>query len=443
MNAKDEMLKTIGVSSVDELFSDIPAEVRRDRIDMPAGMDEMEAGRKVAELAKMNRLPKLSFAGAGLYQHYIPAAVREVVMRSEFITAYTPYQPEISQGVLQAIFEYQSLISELTGFDIVNSSMYDMGSALGEAAIMAYRIKEGRTFLVPRHMHRWKRRVLEAYAHGLGLKVEGVEMDPGTGLIDVASLRSQAAGDACGVYVESPNVFGCVEKGLGEIREAAKDVPLIVGVDPILLSLVKPPADYGADIVIAEGGNISFGMNFGGPLLGIFATTKEHLRKMPGRIVGATLDADGRRAYCLTIQAREQHIRRAKATSNICTNEALCAVGSAAYISLLGRDGLKKVAMKCYENAHNLAKGIGSIKGFKAPVFGADFYCEFAARTPQKADDLLRELSGSSILGGVKLSDHTTGFDENHMLVASTEVHASQDIETYLTALKGCSGGGT
>jgi glycine dehydrogenase subunit 1 len=267
-------------------------------------------------------------------------------------------------------------------------------------------------------------------------------MDPGTGLMDVASLRSKATGDVCGAYVESPNLFGCVERNLGEIREAAKDVPLIAGVDPLLLSLTRSPMDHGVDIVIAEGGSISFGMNFGGPLLGIFATKKEHLRKMPGRIVGQTVDADGRTAYCLTLATREQHIRRAKATSNICTNEALCAVGSAAYISLLGRDGLKKAATRCYENAHSLARKMDSIHGFKVPVFSSDFYCEFTARAPESAEAMLGHISKKGILGGVKQSNHASRFDANHMLVASTEVHTEHDIEMYISSLSKSTGVG-
>jgi glycine dehydrogenase subunit 1 len=267
-------------------------------------------------------------------------------------------------------------------------------------------------------------------------------MDARTGLIDTTSLRSLAAGDACGAYVESPNVFGCVERNVAEIREATRGIPLIMGVDPILLSVIRPPSEYGVDITIAEGGPISFGLNFGGPLLGIFATTKEHLRKMPGRIVGQTVDAEGRTAYCLTLATREQHIRRAKATSNICTNEALCAVGSAAYISLLGRDGLKRVASRCYENSYHLAKQVGSMKGFRAPVFDSDFYCEFVARAPVQAHALLAKLSELGIQGGVPLADHVSGFDPNHLLIASTDVHRRQDLDTFIEALGKVTGGG-
>jgi len=438
MGAPDEseMLRSIGVRDVAELFEDIPPEVRVDGIRVAKGLSEMEVRRELERLAARNDVPRLTFCGGGHYQHYIPSAVRTIILRSEFITAYTPYQPEISQGNLQALFEYQSIVAELTGMDAANSSMYDGTNALCEALLMARRIRDGSRFLIPRALHRNKRLALEAYAEAQGIRLVDVEFEEASGNIDLSALREKASNPkVIGAYVEQPGLLGGIEERMAEVREATKDRVLVVGADPMLLSLLKPPGDFGADIVVGDGGPVGMGLNLGGPLVGMFATTKEHVRKLPGRVVGASRDLDGRLAYCLTLQTREQHIRRSKATSNICTNQALCALASAVYLSLMGRDGLRAVARKCYDNAHDLAAKISAIPGFKAPRFESKFFCEFAAQFPAGSSKTVRRMRKRGIQAGLMAGDHVKGM-KDVLLVSSTEVHRPEAIDEYAKALK-------
>jgi glycine dehydrogenase subunit 1 len=396
----------------------------------------MEVRRELERLASRNSVPRLTFSGAGHYQHYIPSAVRTIILRGEFITSYTPYQPEVSQGNLQALFEYQSLVAELTGMDAANSSMYDGTNALCEALLMARRIREGSRFLIPKALHRSKRLALEAYAGAQGIRLVEIGFEEATGNLDLALLQEKSRDEkVIGAYIEQPGLLGGVEERMAEVRDATKGRVLVAGADPLLLSLLRPPGEFGADIVVGDGGPVGMGLNLGGPLVGMFATTKEHVRKLPGRVVGATRDLDGRLAYCLTLQTREQHIRRSKATSNICTNQALCALASAVYLSLLGRDGLRSVARKCYDNAHDLASRIAAVPGFKAPRFSSKFFCEFAAQFPAGSAKTLRRMRKRGIQAGLPASDHVKGL-KDLILVSSTEVHRPEDLEEYAKALK-------
>jgi glycine dehydrogenase subunit 1 len=334
---ESEMLEELGIKSVEELFSDIPNDVRTGPLNIEKGLPEKDVRRNVMEILGKNRtaceMP--SFLGAGVYYHYIPAAVFELISRSEFYSSYTPYQPEISQGMLQALFEYQSFVCELTGMDAANSSMYDASTALAEAALMSVRISGNKNVVVPSSIHWEKKSVLGNYSKGPGLHVEEVRYDATTGMVDVSDLKSKVDGETSAVYVESPNLFG-VFANIAEIKEKLGEVLLLVGANPLSLAVAEAPGNLGADIVVGEGQILGNPMNFGGPLIGIFACRKEHIRKMPGRVIGATNDVHGRRAFTMALQTREQHIRREKATSNICTNESLGSVAFAIHVAILG-----------------------------------------------------------------------------------------------------------
>src|SRR5256884_3147349 len=366
---EDEMLREMGLRSVDDLFADIPSAVRIPRLDIPDGLPEDRVVARVTSMLAANRtvVDMPTFLGGGLYDHFVPASVRAIVSRSEFYTSSTPYQPEISQGLLQALWEYQSLICELTGMDAANTSMYDGSTALVEAARMAHRIHGGRIFLIPRALRHNRRAVLANYVVGAGLEVREVDYDRESGMLDLAKLKASLSPDVCGVYVENPNFFGRFEEQLEEIRAVTKGV-LVVGVNPIAQAVVRPPGDFEADIVVGEGQPLGTQMNFGGPLLGVFACRQQHIRKMPGRGIGLTRDAKGHRAVCMTLQTREQHIRREKAMSNICTNESLLPVAAAAYMAVLGSNGPRPDAAENIRRAKELAGPHPRDPGFTPPA---------------------------------------------------------------------------
>ncbi len=430
------MLRSLGLRAVDDLFSDIPPAVRLKSLALPAGLSEQEVVSRVTEMLGANKtMAEMStFLGAGLYDHFVPASVRAITSRAEFYTAYTPYQPEVSQGILQSLWEYQRLICELTGMDAANTSMYDAATALGEAARMARRIHGGKIFLVPRAL-RWHRRsVLQNYTWGGGLLIKEVEYDRKTGMLDLADLKQHLTEDVCGVYVENPNFFGRFEEQLADIR-AATDAPLVVGINPIAQTVLKKPADIGADIVIGEGQALGNAVNFGGPLLGIFACRQEHVRKMPGRIIGLTKDAEGHRAFCMTLQTREQHIRREKAMSNICTNESLLAVASATYMAVLGANGLRRVAVDCMRKARDLAAAIRAIPGFEAPIFQGAHFNEFTVRHDGGYEIVHRALLRKGIHGGTPHARHLKELGD-FALFAVTERHTKKDTERLLEVLR-------
>ncbi len=436
--ASDEayMLHTMGLRSVEDLFADIPEAVRTRGLALPPGLPEQEVVARITSMLAANRtmadMPM--FLGAGLYDHFVPASVRAITSRAEFYTSYTPYQPEVSQGILQTLWEYQSLICELTGMDAANTSMYDASTALGESARMSRRIHGGKIFLVPRAL-RWHRRtVLANYTWGSGILIQEIEYDRETGMLDLDDLKSHLSPDVCGVYVENPNFFGRYEEQLAEIRSLT-DAPLIVGINPVAQAILRPPSDFGADIVIGEGQALGNAVNFGGPLLGIFACRQEHLRKMPGRVIGLTEDANGHRAFCMTLQTREQHIRREKAMSNICTNESLLAVASAAYMAVLGSNGLRRVAVDCARKAKDLAAGIRQIPGFEAPIFKGAHFNEFTVRHEGGYEDVHKALLAHGIHGGMQHARHLREL-RDFALFAVTERHTKADLDRLLTALR-------
>ncbi|MBS3781125.1 MAG: aminomethyl-transferring glycine dehydrogenase subunit GcvPA [Candidatus Thermoplasmatota archaeon] len=440
MSAEKEMLDFLGLDEKDELFQDIPDLIRTD-LDIPKGVSEMEAMVEVKDKLEKNRdLNELtSFLGGGIYNHYVPAAVGEIIGKSEFYTSYTPYQAEISQGLLQALFEYQSLIAELTGLGAVNTSMYDYPTALAEAVLMAARIsRKGNTFLLPENIHWEKDPVLENYLRGKDIEIEKVQFEE-SGKIDKEDLKSKLNEDVLGFYVETPNVFGVLEDDVEVFNDLKEDhdCVLVAGTDPMLLSLMRPPADWGADIVVGESQALGIPPSYGGPTVGIFASDEKYIRKMPGRIIGETEDSEGRRAYCMTLQTREQHIRRERATSNICTNQSLMALASAVYTYTKGGRGLEDLAKENYRKAHDLAERIDKIEGFEAPYFDSEFNKEFTVKTPEDSQKIFERCAKKDILPGIPL-DKKRKFSSlpNMMLTAVTEMNTDEDIDSLVETLE-------
>jgi len=434
------MLDFLGLDEKDELFEDIPDMIRTD-LDIPEGLSEKELMVEVKnKLEKNKNLDGLvSFLGGGIYDHYVPAAVGEIIGRSEFYTSYTPYQAEISQGMLQALFEYQSLIAELTGLGAVNTSMYDYPTALAEAVLMSRRIqRKGGKFLIPENIHWDKNPVLDNYLRGSDIEIEfiGFEED---GSIDRDELRSKLDEDTLGFYVETPNVFGALEEDLDAFKSMKEenDCLLVVGIEPILLSLMRPPSDWGSDIAIGESQPLGIPPSYGGPTVGIFASDEDYIRKMPGRIIGETEDSEGKRAYCMTLQTREQHIRRERATSNICTNQSLMALASAAYTYLKGGRGLEDIAKENHKKSHEVAQRINEIDGFEAPYLDSEFYNEFTVKTPIDSAELVEKCCERGVLPGIAVNK-IDKFDSlpDVLLVAVTEMNTDEEIDLLIETLK-------
>ena len=432
---QEAMLKTIGVGSVEALFEVVPPAVRFPRLNLPRPLSEMEVLAELGRLADENADANhyAWFLGAGAYNHFVPSVVSQLQMRGEFYTAYTPYQPEASQGTLQAIFEYQSMVAELTGMEVVNASHYDGATSLAEAAIMSVNSTKGQRHkvLVSPDVHPQYREVLKTYIQGTPLTVVGDD-DPANDLKALTGLLDQET--AC-LIVQSPNFFGELEdlSGLADAVHAVGAL-LVVHVDPLSLGLFKPPGAYGADIVTGEGQSLGNHLNFGGPYLGIFATTNQLVRKMPGRVVGQTVDTQGRRGFVLTLSTREQHIRREKATSNICTNQGLIALGAAIYLAALGKQGLRQVAELCYHKAHYAAAEIDKLAGYKV-INRRPFFKEFVVRCPQPAGEIATALNQHKILPGYVLS---RSFPErtHDLLVCVTEMNSKAQIDQLVAGLK-------
>jgi glycine dehydrogenase subunit 1 len=432
------LLQELGLRDVDELFADVPRKVRVGRMGLAAGADELEVVRSVDKILDRNRpLSKFaSFMGGRIAVRYAPAAVDAILSRSEFYTSYTPYQPEASQGMLQALFEFQSLWVELTGLDAANASLYDGATAGGEALLLSHRLHAGHRFLVPASLPWEEKSVLANYATGIGTRLEEIPFDARTGRLDLAWLQAAVtAGDVSGVLVDLPNGFGHLDEGLLDLKSMLGDVPLTVAADPLALSVLSPPGEWGADIVVGEGQGFGLAPSFGGPLLGLFACRREHLRLAPGRIVGATTDAAGRRAFALTLQTREQHIRRSRATSNICTNESLCALAFVVYASRVGPKGLAALQGRLSEKAKTLATTLGAVEGLVSPRFEAPYLGEFTIGVKRgTAREFLDRLRRRKVLGGSLLADPRSGASppgEELLLTAATELVGEKDIQKY------------
>ena len=439
---KEKMLKDIGVAKIDDLYVNIPDELRfKGELQVPGSYTELEVKKLVSDtLEKNTHLKCAPFLGGGVWPHYVPSVVDEVVHRAEFLTSYTPYQPEISQGMLQSIFEYQSLICELVDMAVANASMYDWSSALGESALLASRLNHKETILVPSFISPTRLAVLKTYTGPAGLKIEKVNHNPESGMMDLEDLKAKVDDETAAVYVETPSYLGFTEENVKTIGEITHDKKAlyITGVDPISLGLLSTPGSYGADVVVGEGQPLGNHMSYGGPLLGIFACNHDNaiIRQMPGRIIGVTeAIADKRRAFVMTLQTREQHIRREKATSNICSNEALCSVASATYLSLLGPNGLKDLAETCTSRAHYAIRLINELDNARAPVFNSYHFKEFTVKySKKKAADVNKVLLSKGYQGGKPLRGEFPELDES-ALFCVTEMHSKKDIDGLVAAL--------
>ena len=432
---RKRMLDSIGAASISELFDQIPEDLVMQRpLDIPGPLSEIEIRSHACALSKENSNLEdhASFLGAGIYDHYIPSTVGAVIGRSEFYTSYTPYQPEISQGNLQSIFEFQTLACQLTGMEVANASMYDAASALAEAALMATSITGRKEWVVSSCVHPAYREVMRTYAWASGCKL--VEAGRNGIKTDFQELSTLTTAETACVVVQNPNFFGALES-LDEAGSRAHQsgALFIAACDPISLGLITPPGDYDADICVAEGQSLGIPMSFGGPLLGIFACKKKYVRQMPGRVVGATVDTEGRRGYTLTLQTREQHIRRERATSNICTNEALVALASAVYLTTLGKLGLQQVANLCLQKAHYAMETISGLTDCGIP-FDAPFFKEFVVQCSRPVDEINRRLLDRKIIGGLDLGRFYPDLAD-HMLVCVTEMRTRDEIHAFVEGL--------
>jgi glycine dehydrogenase subunit 1 len=427
------MLATIGVERIEDLFDSVPAERRFPPLNLPRQLSEIELRRELGRMSGSNASASRNsiFLGAGAYNHFVPSAVDQILRRSEFYTAYTPYQPEVSQGTLQAIFEYQSMICALTGMDVANASHYDGGTALAEAAIMAAAVgRNRRTIVVAPNVNPQYRAVIRTLLQGAGLRVVGDE-NPAASLADVAKLVDSST---AALIVQSPDFFGTIHdiRPLAEAAHATGAL-LVSHFDPIALGLFQTPAEASADIATAEGQSLGVGLGFGGPYLGIFTCKQQYVHKIAGRVVGATRDVDGKLAYVLTLRAREQDIRRERATSNICTNQGLMALAAAVYLGLMGRQGIRKVAEICYHRAHYAAGQIAQIPGYQLLAQGT-FFKEFVVQANRPIAEINAALSQQGIIGGYDLSQEYPHLG-NAMLLCVTEMNSREEIDTLCAAL--------
>ncbi len=427
------MLDAVGADSFDGLFAAIPAELQADSFDVPAGLSEMEMMQHIRKLARKNSSDLTNFCGAGFYDHFIPAAVDSLTSRGEFFTAYTPYQPEAAQGTLQAAYEYQTAIARLTGMDVSNASLYDGGTALFEGMMMALRITRRNRVLVDEGVSPIYRTMLRSYTRNLNIEYREVPISGG--IADRDAFARQLNDNVGAVLLQNPNFFGCLDDltGLIEQVHAVKAIA-VLSAYPVSLGLVKTPAEMGADIVTGEGQSLGLPLSFGGPYLGFMATRKKLVRNMPGRIVGATKDNQGRRGFVLTLQAREQHIRREKAASNICTNMQLCALRAVVYLSLLGKHGFADVARQCMDRAGYAWTRLKAIEGIE-PLFDRPFFNEFALKLPKDASEVVSDLIEEGIAAGFPAGRYYEGM-ENVLLFAFTEKRTKKEIDILAAKLE-------
>lgn len=433
---RKEMLQAIGKEQIDDLLQSVPRTLRNPKIELPAALSEHELENFFRELARSNVNTKdcLSFLGAGAYEHFIPSVVQTVISRSEFYTAYTPYQAEASQGTLQAIFEYQSLMCELTGMDFSNGSHYDGATAAAEAALMSISKTGRKRILVARSLHPDYRKVLSAYLNRGGFELLEMPFSE-EGSLSLDFLRERLDSSIASVLVSSPNFFGCVEDltGWSDLIHQSGALFCIVS-NPLSMGYYKTPAEWGADISCGEAQPLGIPLSFGGPWLGYIAATQALLRQIPGRLVGMTQDAEGRRAFCLTLQAREQHIRRERASSNICTNQALCAIAACVYLAALGKEGIRTVAELNIENAEYLRSQLSALKGFRV-LSHRDIFNEFAVACPKPVKEVNRALESRHIIGGLDLERFYPEL-KNTMLLCVTETKSKSDIDRFVNVLK-------
>jgi glycine dehydrogenase subunit 1 len=440
--ASDEeaMLRELDVKSVEDLFADVPARVRT-TLKLPKGRSELEVLREMRRMLARNASfeERPHFLGAGSYHHYVPAAINPLILRGEFYTAYTPYQPEILQGNLQAMFEYQTYVTRLTEMEVANISMYDGATALAEAAMMAVRSNRGKRVLLPRNLSWEKKSIVKNYLAGLNVQLVEFGYDAATGEADLADLESKLTPDTAAVLLQNPNFFGVWESRAPEVRgildrKAPKAFYVVDVGDPFSLALARGPGAYGADVAVGEGQALGNATAFGGPYLGLFATRWEHVRKMPGRIVGETVDRNGQRAYCLTFSTREQHIRRDKATSNICSNEALNALAFSIHLAMLGEHGFRDAATTCAVRAADLAKRMTKAPGVKL-AFTSPHFHEFVLKTDKPVADIEKKVRAAGLRGGLDLTPWHPELG-NASLWCVTEAHPQEALDRLVEVLQ-------
>lgn len=430
------MMETIGVSSIRELFQDVPdALYHTEPLEVPRALDEHSLFRRLAGIAaeNTNTLDWVSFLGAGAYDHFVPSIVSAIIGRGEFLSAYTPYQPEVSQGLLQSIFEFQTMVSELTGMEVANASMYDASTALAESALMACQITGRSKVMVSQAVHPHYRQVLETYLWTNAREL--VELPLVNGVTDREQIRTALDDQTACVILQYPNFFGLIEP-IAPAATAAKEKGAlsIVCADPVSLGVLKPPGEYEVDIVVGEGQSLGNSMGFGGPMLGLFACRQEYVRRIPGRIVGQTTDSEGRRGFVMTLRTREQDIRREKATSNICTNEALCALAATIAMAALGKHGFRQVAETCAQKAHYAADVLGSRPGVRLRFPDTPFFKEFVIELPGKAALIRDRLLPEKMIAGLPLGEFYPGM-ENCLLVCVTETRTREEIDLLAVKL--------
>lgn len=431
-----EILQAIGVKRFEDLLVNIPESfLKKCQINLPSSLSEIEISKQMENLAGLNKHSEntVSFLGGGAYDHFVPAVVDFLISRSEFYTAYTPYQAEVSQGTLQSIYEYQSMICQLMDMEVANASLYDGATALAEAAIMSVNITGRNKVLVSPLVNPLVIDVLRTYLDNREIEIEF--LPESNDLTDFTDLADKLDDKVAALLVQSPNFLGNIENlnGISKILEGNKSL-FVVSVDPISLGILKSPGELGADIAVAEGQPLGIHQSFGGPYLGVFAAEKSLIRKMPGRIVGETVDVDGKRGYVLVLQTREQHIRRERATSNICTNQGLMALAATIYLSLMGKNGLKQVANLCLNNSHYLCEKIADLEGFDLPYKNTPFFKEFVVKTPVPAKEIIDAGVEINIFSGIDLGIYRREW-ENYLLIAVTEKRTCQEMDDFVKFL--------
>ncbi len=432
------MLEKVGLSSLDELFNDIPEGFRlTEDLKLPKQKSELEVSTYMRKLACKNKtVSELTcFLGAGAYDHYIPSIIDALISRSEFYTSYTPYQPEVSQGTLQSIFEFQSLIARLTGMDVANASLYDGGTACAEAAILACNVARKKQILVSKSVNPSSIEILKTYCHGQSIEL--IEVETKDGVTDLKDLEDKLSDETAGVLIQSPNFFGLVEnvEETAKLTHTAKKASMILSTDPFSLGVLKTPGELDVDIVVGEGQSLGLSLSFGGPYLGLIATKDKYMRKIPGRLIGETVDVDGKRSFVLTLAAREQHIKREKATSNICTNQGLMALAATIYMVTMGKAGMKEAATQAMTKAHYAYKKLTESGKFK-PLFEGPFFMEFALTSDIDPEKINKALLEEGILGGYPLGKKFPEY-ENALLYAVTEKRTKEEIDKLAEVLEG------
>ena len=439
---REEMLRAVGLERAEQLFDSIPADIRLDKpLQVPSALSEMELLEKFNRMAERNRAAtRASFLGAGAYSHYAPTIIDHLISRSEFFTAYTPYQPEISQGTLQAIFEFQTLVCQLTGMEVANASMYDGSTALAEAVLMSERITRRKRVIVSSAVHPEYLAVADTYVQHYGIELKRLAIDEQTGRTSMDAL-SALDDKAAAIVIQSPNFFGCIEEvaAIAERAHAVGALLVVAVTESASLGLLRSPGSCGADIVVAEGQSFGVPLSFGGPYVGLFATRDKYARQLPGRLVGEAYDKQGRRGFVLTLATREQHIRREKATSNICTNEGLIALAATIYMETMGRRGIEETAQQCAQKAAYAARRISELEGYSLP-YSAPRFNEFVVRAPSNAGELLARLATEkNITGGLALSRYYEGRDTD-FLVCVTETNSRAEIDSLVEGLRSLAG---